>query len=86
MAANQSERGHNLLTRLDVQFARSFHGHFRGPGKIVADANGQADLDRVFSILTLSGPDSIVGHTVVLHADPDDFISQPDGDAGPGVG
>jgi Cu-Zn family superoxide dismutase len=37
------------------------------------------------SLLALSGPNSIVGKAVIVHANADDLTSQPTGDAGPRV-
>jgi Cu-Zn family superoxide dismutase len=42
-------------------------------------ANVQADLDIV---TVASGPASIVGRGLIVHADPDDFKTQPTGNAG----
>ena len=33
-------------------------------------------------MLSLNGPDSIVGKAIIVHAGADDFTSQPTGDAG----
>jgi Cu-Zn family superoxide dismutase len=42
--------------------------------------------DLVFEGLTLAaGPLSIVGHSLVVHRDRDDYTSQPAGNAGPRV-
>ena len=42
-------------------------------------ANVQIDLD----IITLTpGPASIIGHGLIVHADPDDYKTQPTGNAG----
>jgi len=49
---------------------------------IVADQNGNADLDFVNPLISLQGTDGIVGRSVVVHALEDDFTTQPDGGAG----
>jgi Cu-Zn family superoxide dismutase len=36
--------------------------------------------------LQLRGPDSLIGKAVIVHAEQDDFESQPSGDAGARVG
>ncbi len=65
------------------------HGHHAGSEhhagdmpNLVADAEGRArftaDLD--FSLST--GPQGILGRSVVIHADPDDYQSQPAGNSG----
>ncbi len=53
---------------------------------VVADAKGSVRADLELSGLTLEpGPTSIVGHALVVHRDPDDFTTQPAGNAGPRV-
>lgn len=54
-------------------------------GNLVADESGHAHLDAYDSCLTLQGPDSIIGRGVVVHANPDDLVTQPTGNAGPRV-
>jgi superoxide dismutase, Cu-Zn family len=55
-------------------------------GNIKADQSGNATYKRVDKHITLSGPNSIIGRSVILHADPDDLKSQPSGNAGARVG
>lgn len=48
-----------------------------------ADAKGRAKLSVDMDTITLaSGPASIIGRGVIVHADPDDYASQPVGNAG----
>ena len=48
-----------------------------------ADKGGRAKLDVTVDGITLrSGPTSIVGRGVIIHADPDDYKTQPTGNAG----
>ena len=56
--------------------------HVGDLGNLVADANGRAQLNYVDSKLALSGPNSIVGRAVIVHAKADDLKSQPSGEAG----
>jgi Cu-Zn family superoxide dismutase len=56
--------------------------HIGDLGNISADASGNAHLDKVFSFLSLSGTNSIVGRGLIVHAGKDDLTSQPTGDAG----
>jgi Cu-Zn family superoxide dismutase len=52
-----------------------------------ADASGNARLSAELSRLTLGdGGADIVGRSVVVHKDPDDYRSQPAGDSGPRIG
>jgi len=52
-------------------------------GNLVADANGRATLSLVLEQVTLdAGPLSLVGRGLIVHADPDDLMSQPVGKAG----
>jgi superoxide dismutase, Cu-Zn family len=48
-----------------------------------ADANGNARLDTELDIITVAaGPTSVVGRGLIVHADPDDYKTQPTGNAG----
>lgn len=51
-------------------------------GNIEADASGKARLELTDKVLKLDGPDSIVGHAVIVHEKADDFKTQPTGNAG----
>ena len=55
-------------------------------GNVTADANGKATYDRIDKVITLSGENSIVGHSIVIHADRDDYTSQPSGNSGKRIG
>ncbi|MDH4095015.1 MAG: superoxide dismutase family protein [Betaproteobacteria bacterium] len=76
----------------------SAKGHFNPYGKphgegaerhagdlpsLKADAKGRAKLSVDLDIVTITpGPASIVGRGVIVHADPDDYKTQPTGNAG----
>jgi Cu-Zn family superoxide dismutase len=74
--------------------ATSAKGHFNPGAKqhgshagdlsdLTADASGAAKLSVVMTGLSLDdGPTGIVGRAFVIHADPDDHVSQPAGNAG----
>lgn len=48
-----------------------------------ADANGKAKVDATLDIITVSpGPTSVVGKGLIVHAQPDDYKTQPTGNAG----
>jgi Cu-Zn family superoxide dismutase len=49
-----------------------------------ADARGRALVDILAGSLTIGGDDktNVVGKALIVHADPDDFVSQPGGGSG----
>jgi Cu-Zn family superoxide dismutase len=48
-----------------------------------ADKGGRAKLDTTIDVITLRpGPASIIGRGLIIHADPDDYKTQPTGNAG----
>jgi Cu-Zn family superoxide dismutase len=50
---------------------------------LVADAGGSARLSTEIDLATLgAGPTDIVGRSVIVHKDPDDFKTQPTGNSG----
>jgi superoxide dismutase, Cu-Zn family len=50
---------------------------------LVADANGRATIDATLDIITVTpGPASVVGRGLIVHVDPDDYRTQPTGNAG----
>lgn len=51
-------------------------------GNIEADGNGVSHFHRVDQVVSLNGPESIIGKSVIIHADPDDFKTQPTGNSG----
>jgi superoxide dismutase, Cu-Zn family len=55
--------------------------HVGDLGNIKADDKGVAEIDIKDSLLELSGPHSILGRGLVVHANADKFV-QPTGDAG----
>jgi Cu-Zn family superoxide dismutase len=59
--------------------------HVGDLGNIEAGQDGMAMVSISDSLLALSGPNSIVGKAVIVHANADDLTSQPTGDAGPRV-
>lgn len=51
-----------------------------------ADAEGNATYAFETKLLTVGpGPTSVVGRAVVIHANPDDYTSQPAGNSGPRI-
>ena len=48
-----------------------------------ADASGKAKVDATLDIITVApGPTSVVGKGLIVHAQPDDYKTQPTGNAG----
>lgn len=69
--------------------AAKAHGHHGSEERhggdmpnLVANAQGEARYTAELTGLNLSGPNSIAGRSVVIHADPDDYKSQPAGNSG----
>lgn len=56
--------------------------HLGDLGNVTADADGNAHLSTVVSGLGLEAEHSVMGRAVVVHARPDDFVTQPSGNAG----
>ena len=48
-----------------------------------AGKNGRAKVDAMLDVITVAaGPANIIGRGLIVHADPDDFKTQPTGNAG----
>jgi Cu-Zn family superoxide dismutase len=65
------------------------HGHHAGDEhhggdmpNLIANAQGEAKYSAELRGLSLSGANGVVGRSVVIHADPDDYKSQPAGNSG----
>jgi len=66
------------------------HAHFSTAERHVgdmpslkADTNGRAEANFELDVMTVSpGPASVVGRGLIVHADPDDYRTQPTGNAG----
>ena len=56
--------------------------HIGDLGNITADANGTAQIDRVFPGVALQGARSILGRAMVVHMERDDLTTQPSGASG----
>ncbi|HVR38322.1 MAG TPA: superoxide dismutase family protein [Thermoanaerobaculia bacterium] len=55
-------------------------------GNVNADDSGNVSVTRTVSGITVTeGPNSVVGHAVILHGNPDDLTTQPTGNAGPRI-
>ncbi|MGB8367107.1 MAG: superoxide dismutase family protein [Candidatus Babeliales bacterium] len=60
--------------------------HVGDLGNIIADKQGNATINIVDPLIMLNGPQSIIGRSVIVHADEDDLVSQPSGNAGARIG
>ena len=66
------------------------HAHFGTPERhagdmpaLKADANGRAEFSADLDVITVApGPTSVVGRGLIVHAAPDDYRTQPTGNAG----
>jgi len=52
----------------------------------MSDENGNASYKVTLKDFTLSGEQSIIGRSVIVHRDPDDYKTQPSGNSGPRIG
>lgn len=60
----------------------AYERHAGDLGNIVADEKGRARYERLDKNITLEGPNSIMGRSVGIHANADDYTTQPSGNAG----
>jgi Cu-Zn family superoxide dismutase len=60
--------------------------HVGDLGNVTANERGEAEIDTEDNEMQLSGPESVIGKAMVVHADRDDFESQPSGNSGARVG
>ena len=66
------------------------HAHYSTPERhagdlpaLRADASGNARIDTTLDVITVTpGPASVVGRGLIVHASPDDYKTQPTGNAG----
>lgn len=56
--------------------------HVGDLGNLVADEKGHAHYERVDKVISLSGKNSIIGRSIIVHADSDDYKTQPAGASG----
>lgn len=56
--------------------------HVGDLGNLDANEEGIAHYNRVDKVISLRGEYSIIGKTVIVHADPDDLKTQPSGNSG----
>lgn len=56
--------------------------HVGDLGNLIADESRHAHYERLDRVISFEGPTSILGRSIVIHAEPDDFVTQPAGNAG----
>jgi len=78
-----STKGHfNPLGKPHAHFSTA-ERHVGDMPALKADASGRAEANFELDVMTVSpGPASIVGRGLIVHADPDDYKTQPTGNAG----
>jgi Cu-Zn family superoxide dismutase len=78
-----SAKGHfNPSNKTHGHYAQGEH-HAGDMPNLVADSNGKAHYEvEVPNMYLATGPVGIIGRSVVIHADPDDYKSQPAGNSG----
>jgi Cu-Zn family superoxide dismutase len=59
--------------------------HVGDLGNLTADEKGKAHLELTDKDIAFSGPHSIIGHAVVIHANEDELKTPPAGNAGPRI-
>jgi len=83
-AADASSAGGHFNPDSKAHGAPGAEAHHAGDlGNMQVGANGIGKLKMMVKGLTVApGPNSVVGHAVVIHADPDDMKTQPSGNSG----
>jgi len=77
-----SAGGHYNPTDMPHAGRNAEQRHVGDLGNLTADQDGVAHADFVDPVISLEGPNSIVGKAVILHSGEDDLTTQPTGDAG----
>ncbi len=60
--------------------------HVGDLGNLVADENGNAHYEAINKVIKLQGRNSILGRSIIIHADRDDYTTQPTGASGLKIG
>ena len=86
-AADASSAGGHF-NPLNATHGRAGFGphHLGDLSAVVADAQGRVTVDIALTELTIApGPNSVIGHSLVVHRDRDDYVTPPAGNAGPRI-
>ena len=87
MADGKCAGGHFNPTKMPHAGPDDAKRHVGDLGNLKADSTGNASYKRIDSMITLNGPHSVIGRSVIVHAKPDDFkTQQPPGNAGDRIG
>lgn len=62
------------------------NSHVGDLGNVVADEKGYAHYEHFNKMIAFSGPNNIIGRSLVIHAGEDDLKSQPTGNSGERIG
>jgi Cu-Zn family superoxide dismutase len=81
-----SAGGHYNPTNMQHGSTSAMAHHAGDMPNIMSDANGEASYKATLKDFTLVGDQSIIGRSVVVHRDPDDYKTQPAGNSGPRIG
>lgn len=60
----------------------SVERHVGDLGNLVANESGRAHYERIDQVIRLDGEETIIGRSVIVHADEDDYKTQPSGASG----
>ena len=74
--------GHFNPTGMPHGGPRDAMRHAGDLGNLTADKEGIADFEIKDKVIRLTGDHSILGRGIIIHADPDDFKTQPSGNSG----
>ena len=86
MACTFTNGGHFNPQGTEHGGPKSEKRHAGDLGNVQADANGSAKSEITVTGISLgTGSDSIIGRSVIVHAQADDLTSQPSGNAGPRI-
>ncbi len=77
-----SAGGHFNPTHKAHGGAEALEKHSGDMGNVIADAKGKVKLTFVLSGITIGGAEGILGKSVIVHENADDFKTQPTGNAG----
>ena len=78
----KSAGGHFNPTSINHGGPESENRHVGDLGNLIANDDGTAHYEWMDKLLSFSGQNSIIGKAIIVHADEDDLISQPTGNAG----